>query len=369
MKKRSWLAEVPAGTLKQVCAIWTTGYAFGLIFYSLSPVRIHGADPIPSLPPEAQFPAALRSVNASFGISPGQSSSEVNSTSNSSTPNALLSKVATNHAARFVPPFPATWAEIKPLMEHDLVLLVDARPSVLYKAGHIPKSVNLPEPPSGAEWKAFCQRYPPHTPLIVYCGNTSCSVSYKLATRLASEGGYEFVRYMTGGYLDWLREETLLHSNQSLVGTRSNLLLPPGYEMPAQALGPILDRLATNPVVQKWENAFPIAWAQAHLLLNFHQAVFLDARSKQEYDNGHIDGAISLPADSTVEVIRKALAKHNSSTRLITYCGAMGCPEAFLLATRLMRELDFSNAQFMLEGYAEWRHLQSNSPNREVNSR
>jgi len=68
-----------------------------------------------------------------------------------------------------------------------------------YEAGHIPGAILLPQSSTDDEIRAFRDKYPTNTHLVVYCSSTSCSLSFKLAFKLANEFGYSNVEYMTGG--------------------------------------------------------------------------------------------------------------------------------------------------------------------------
>lgn len=262
--------------------------------------------------------------------------------------------------AQYVPPTPTTWAEVKAQHAQRQVVLVDCRSRAAFEAAHIPGAVLLSEPPSAEDFAAFRRQYPTNAHVVVYCSSTSCSLSFKLAHRLAREGGYSFVQFMTGGFFDWQREETLARSGQSTTSTLATVMVksPGPREVPPQEKAPVTPPIAPLPTGEKLEHALPILWAQAKPLLSLGQAMLLDARSKAEFDAGHVPGALWLPADASPETIRQLLGNHARTTRLVTYCGAMGCPEAFQLATRLVREFDFPNAQFMLEGYVEWRKVE-----------
>lgn len=356
MKMKRWLSCITPDALKRSSAIFLTSVLLGLVCNASSPVGIRWSDPSRSSPLSSQPDQAIAPRQPAIPVANSVPPSLAAATANSNSFPSDSIDPAPPPSTDFVPPTPASWTEIKPLALQGQVLMVDARPHSFFEAGHIPRAVNLPEPPSPQEWTVFCQQYSTNTPIVVYCSSTSCSISFKLAARLAKEGGYTFVRYMTGGYLEYLREEILANLGGLAAAGNSSLVISSSGEMSvldAALLPPRADR--------KLENALPITWAQTRPLLAINQAVLLDARSKEEYDKGHITGALSLPAESSIETIRQVLARQSSTTRLIAYCGASGCPEAFQLATRLMKELDFPNAQFMLDGYAEWRRDQKNA--------
>lgn len=48
------------------------------------------------------------------------------------------------------------------------------------------------------------------------------------------------------------------------------------------------------------------------------QAILIDVRTKQEYEEGHIEGAISLPSETISLTIEKEIP--NKETAIIVYC-------------------------------------------------
>ncbi len=102
---------------------------------------------------------------------------------------------------------PISWTDAKPLVEGRQVVLIDARPKAVYDAGHIPGAISLPESSSAEELIGFQKAHSPSQQLVVYCGSQSCSLSKRLADKLAQEYGFRTVRYMTGGYQEWQRAQ------------------------------------------------------------------------------------------------------------------------------------------------------------------
>lgn len=113
----------------------------------------------------------------------------------------------------FVPPSSTSWTAIRPLAEQGKVLLVDARAKPLYEAGHIPGALCLPEDSTHETLTAFAQQYGTNTPVVVYCSNPGCSLSFKLAYKLARDYAFANVQFVTGGYLEWQRATGSLGTN------------------------------------------------------------------------------------------------------------------------------------------------------------
>lgn len=92
-----------------------------------------------------------------------------------------------------------TWAEVKPLLAANKIILVDARSGFFYKAGHIPGAISVPSF-SGYDLGNFANDRPRNEPIVVYCSNAHCPLSFMLAAKLINEFDFADVRIMSGGF-------------------------------------------------------------------------------------------------------------------------------------------------------------------------
>ena len=123
-------------------------------------------------------------------------------------PGNTLPNIAPTIAPAAKAAFPElTWAEAKPLVAASKVILVDARLASAYQAGHIPGAVSLPINFTDPEMAAFKSKYPPNSPLVVYCGSASCHMAHDLAQKLATFHGFTNVKVMPGGYVEYRQAE------------------------------------------------------------------------------------------------------------------------------------------------------------------
>jgi adenylyltransferase/sulfurtransferase len=84
---------------------------------------------------------------------------------------------------------------------------------------------------------------------------------------------------------------------------------------------------------------------------NGKSAVLLDVREKDEWREGHLEGAISLPRGFLeIKVENSVPDKH---TPIIAYC-AGGVRS--LLAAKIMREMGYQNVASMAGGYSAWKN-------------
>lgn len=83
-------------------------------------------------------------------------------------------------------------------------------------------------------------------------------------------------------------------------------------------------------------------------------AVFLDARTPEDYFAGHIPGARNLPAadfETRAEEILKGLP---GDALLITYCSGERCQSSILLARRLIEKRGHTRTRVFFDGWRAW---------------
>src|SRR5262245_851067 len=79
--------------------------------------------------------------------------------------------------------------------------------------------------------------------------------------------------------------------------------------------------------------------------------VVLDVREKDEWDEGHLEGATFLPRGFLEQKIEKTVAER--STPIVVYC-AGGVRSA--LAAKSLNQLGYSNVVSMIGGFNEWKN-------------
>ena len=94
--------------------------------------------------------------------------------------------------------------EMQKLSEKRTVLILDARPEIFYRLGHIPSALSLPRDDFEKQYQALqavLQTYR-GKPLVVYCSGADCHDSQMVADAL-QKLGYAHVRLFRGGWSDW----------------------------------------------------------------------------------------------------------------------------------------------------------------------
>ena len=82
-------------------------------------------------------------------------------------------------------------------------------------------------------------------------------------------------------------------------------------------------------------------------------AIFIDARDRELYDDGHIEGAISLPVNRFDELIRQFKKEYPSTTWIVTYCSGRECEDSHELAQYLFEE-GYTQINVFIDGYPAW---------------
>jgi rhodanese-related sulfurtransferase len=94
--------------------------------------------------------------------------------------------------------------KVKSLMATGNVLMVDARPDLFYKFGHIPGAVSLPaqSEKSSKEARKVLSGVPKPRAIAVYCADSDCKNAETVASEI-SLIGYDDVYVFTGGWQEW----------------------------------------------------------------------------------------------------------------------------------------------------------------------
>jgi rhodanese-related sulfurtransferase len=94
--------------------------------------------------------------------------------------------------------------EMQKLSLNHVALILDARPEIFYRLGHIPSALSLPRDDFEKQYQALQSNLQSHRdkPLVVYCSSTGCHDSQMVVDAL-QKLGYPHVRLFRGGWSDW----------------------------------------------------------------------------------------------------------------------------------------------------------------------
>lgn len=108
---------------------------------------------------------------------------------------------------------PVTLDEMRSLVAASDVVLIDARPEIFWRLGHIPGALSLPRETfeaRAAELKARLDGTP-DARIVVYCAAASCEDATMVVNGLRRMG-YANVRRFHGGWAEWERAGLESHS-------------------------------------------------------------------------------------------------------------------------------------------------------------
>jgi rhodanese-related sulfurtransferase len=81
--------------------------------------------------------------------------------------------------------------------------------------------------------------------------------------------------------------------------------------------------------------------------------LFVDARSRDNYDDGHIPGAVSLPVGEFDNLIDAFMDQHSADQAIVTYCSGRTCTDSHNLA-RLLMDFGFTDVKIFIDGFPGW---------------
>ena len=93
--------------------------------------------------------------------------------------------------------------------------------------------------------------------------------------------------------------------------------------------------------------------AQAKYIFDKDEVLFVDARSQNDYENGHIPGAVSLPVGQFEERIESFLNRYPPEQAIVTYCSGRTCEDSHDLA-QFLSDVGFTNVRIFIDGFPGW---------------
>lgn len=97
-----------------------------------------------------------------------------------------------------------------------------------------------------------------------------------------------------------------------------------------------------------------ISLEQAKALCSDKEAVFIDARSPEDYARGHIRCAQNIPWQSFEKYIDRVLIAIPDDTWIVTYCDGETCSLSEDLARELV-SMGYEKVKVLLNGWTRWR--------------
>jgi len=86
--------------------------------------------------------------------------------------------------------------------------------------------------------------------------------------------------------------------------------------------------------------------------------VLVDARQENDYEAGHIDGAVNIPTTLCAKGRIARMGDISKDKRIVIYCQSAGCPYAGTVASHLMED-GFENIAIYKGGWIDWKKKKS----------
>ncbi len=82
-------------------------------------------------------------------------------------------------------------------------------------------------------------------------------------------------------------------------------------------------------------------------------ALFVDARTRELYEEGHIKRTVSLPLGQFDLFIDKFMEEYPTEIAIVTYCSGRECDDSHRLAQYLF-EMGYTKIKILIDGYSGW---------------
>ena len=104
---------------------------------------------------------------------------------------------------------------------------------------------------------------------------------------------------------------------------------------------------------EEWKPEEINSVARAKEIFDNGNVLFVDARSQDNYEDGHIPGAVSLPVGQFDEQIESFINQHSTDTRIVTYCSGRTCEDSYHLA-QFLSDVGFTHVRVFIDGFPGW---------------
>jgi rhodanese-related sulfurtransferase len=115
----------------------------------------------------------------------------------------------------------------------------------------------------------------------------------------------------------------------------------------------LLDQKRQERRAVQFQGVTTLDLAQAHRIWQEGQALFVDARKADEYQELHVQGAVNVPPESWEELASSAVMKLDRARPLVVYCSQESCDDALKLAKRL-QAAGFTRVMAFTGGFRAW---------------
>jgi rhodanese-related sulfurtransferase len=82
-------------------------------------------------------------------------------------------------------------------------------------------------------------------------------------------------------------------------------------------------------------------------------ALFVDARAREAYEDGHIPGAVSLPVGQFEAYIESFIGENSPDGPIVAYCSGRTCEDSHKLA-QILLDIGFVDVRVFIDGFPGW---------------
>ena len=109
----------------------------------------------------------------------------------------------------------------------------------------------------------------------------------------------------------------------------------------------------TSAYIPSSSNIVALSYADFIKLYDFSKLFLVDAREKEDYDKGHIPGAINIPYEDAASWIDSLENMEHRPSILVSYCDGSECMASFELARQI--HFLFDSTYTYHGGWEEWK--------------
>ena len=138
-----------------------------------------------------------------------------------------------------------------------------------------------------------------------------------------------------------------------VIGILNNSFSPRGIELVGNWGNKVISDSLVVPNSYEPEDPEAVTLSQALKSFKSEKAVFLDCRVKEDFDSGHIKGALSLPWEEFELYFPEVKSSLGDAKEIVAYCDGTECELSLLLA-RELAQLGYQGVKVFFGGWLEW---------------
>jgi rhodanese-related sulfurtransferase len=118
-------------------------------------------------------------------------------------------------------------------------------------------------------------------------------------------------------------------------------------------LTPLLERARQQRRATQFEGVKTVSLAQAYAMFQQGQALFLDARPPDEFNELHVPKSLNITPDMMAAGMAGKVAGLARDREIVVYCGQVSCDLALKVAEKL-QSLGFTRVTAFVGGFRAW---------------